>query len=827
MKKLLQLFILLVFVKSNSQVPIQEFNFNSSLSNTAGTASFTTNLTNLFGSDRNGVANGALRLQGVISGGQHYLEANLTNLPVGNAARSVSVWLKCSSFVNNTNIYPLGYGTQAANQAFGIQQNSASTSVNPNRLEVYGFGAATNNIGVVATPVQLDQWYHYVITHDGVNTTKIYRNNSLLLTTTKTWNTLGTIVTVGKIIAGTYNDGNAVNGFIDDLKIYNSELTAAQVANLYNPASTVVLPVISNVSSSLIHEGANISYTVNAGGASADTFVLYGKTSTASELVAVGTVATGTTNTACTAITQYNSTPGAAPAGTTMYYRVQASNSVGTVYSPIYQYTQVTRPTYEVNAPTNITTSASQINYVLKPNGGNSTSIVRYGLSSTNLNNTATGFSALGFTDSFNTVQLTGLAPNTLYYYAVEGTNTYGVSQSTVSTFTTLGNGPLLSMVNVSNIQTSSATVNFSLNTSNASTTTVVNYGTSSSNLNLSASGPTITSTTPTNHSALLAGLTPNTTYYYSVVATNGSGTAASGVDQFTTQAVGAIPSPIYQFEFNNNLNSLDGSVTLNTPIGGSHSFVSNGTISNGALELINARTQTSLPNLPLGSQARSVHLRVKFESGSFPGENYLFNWGTGSTGQAFAGHQTASSVKLLGWGGASYDYDLVPNSGATSAVWYEYVFVYSGTTMSVYRDGQLLGSKVVTALNTTGDSFRMGVNPGGIVGINADVDYIRIFNQALTQGQVTQIYNNPTTLASNSFKTNLKFKLYPNPANSILNIDLASEIKSVEIYSQLGQKMFSSTQKQLNISNLASGIYMLKVEDVNGAITTQKFVKE
>ncbi len=798
-----------------AQTPVYKFDFDGNTNN-SGSASVTTPF-NTFATlnyvpNRDGIANKALNMQST-----QFSAAVCPSLPVGNSPRTLNVWAKFNATV--TAHYIMGWGSNNNNNAFGVNQIGTSA-------QFYNWGTA-NDVNVVNNH-NTTSWYMYTFVYDGT-AAKHYINGVLMSSVVKNINTIAPIQGNRLSIGRLSNDSSIVEGnyYIDDASIFNVALTDAQITSLYtnNSITSTTLPVISNVSSSLIHEGANISYSVNAGGGSTTTTVLYGQTAAANELGATGTTATGTTNTACTATTQYNLS--AAPAGTTMYYRIQATNSVGTVFSPVYTYTQVAKPTYAVNAPTNITTSAVQLNYTLKPNGGNSTSIVRYGLSSTNLNSTATGFSATGFTDNFNNVQLTGLAPNTLYYYAVEGTNTYGVSQSTVSTFTTLGNAPILSMVNVSNIQTSSATVNFSLNTSNASTTTVVNYGTSSSNLNLSASGPTVTSTTASSYNALLAGLTPNTTYYYKVVATNGSGTAASGVDQFTTQAVGAIPSPVYQFEFNNNLNSLDGSVTLNTPIGGSHAFVSNGTVSNGALELINARTQTSLPNLPLGSQARSVHLRVKFESGSFPAENYLFNWGTGSTSQVFAGHQTASSVKLLGWGGASYDYDLVPNSGATSAVWYEYMFVYSGTTMSVYRDGQLLGSKVVTALNTTGDSFRMGVNPGGIVGINADIDYIRIFNQALTQGQVTQIYNNPPTLASNSFNTNLKFNLYPNPVNSILNIDLASEIKSVEIYSLLGQKVHSSTEKQLNISNLASGIYMLKVEDVSGAIATQKFVKE
>lgn len=821
MKKLLQLFILLVFVKSNSQVPIQEFNFNSSLSNTAGTATFSVTGNSIsYGIDRNGVANNAVQING--SSGGSYLTANLTNLPTGNTARSISIWFKSIDSSNNVYNYPFGYGTQSANQAFGLQQNPANITVNPNRVEVYGFGPAANNVGINAPTFQLNTWYHYVITHDGINTTKIYRNNVLLASFSKTWSTSGTLATIGRIIVGSFNDGQNFTGLIDDLKIYNTELTAAQVANLYNPASTTVLPVISNVSSSLIHEGANISYTVNAGGASADTFILYGKTSTASELVAVGTVATGTTNTACTAITQYNSTPGAAPAGTTMYYRVQASNSVGTVYSPIYQYTQVTRPTYEVNAPTNITTSASQINYVLKPNGGNSTSVVKYGLSASSLNNTATGFSALGFTDNFSNVQLTGLTPNTLYYYVVEGTNAYGVSQSAVATFTTQGNAPTFGYIGAG-ATSDAANIVFDINTGGATTTTTVNYGTSSSNLNLSVAGPTVNTTVNTSQTVNLTGLQPSTTYYFNIVAV-GNGSTTSNTFSFTTSAAVSFPTPIYNFEFNNNLQSQDGSVVLGPFVGGSTSYVSNGTVANGALQVNEARCQNSLPNLPLGASSRSVHVRLRFASGTLSQDNFVFNWGTGATGQAFAYHQSASSTKLLGWGGSGYDYILA--GGVSFGQWYEYVFTYNGTSLSIYRDGNLLGSTPAT-LNTTGDIFRIGVSNSGIQKLQADIDYIRIFNQALTTSQVSSLYANPALSNSVAEINNFKFNLYPNPASDILNIEFNEAIKSVEIYSLQGQKVLETNQTEINISNLASGMYIVKVQDLSGSFATKKLIIE
>ncbi|MCD8518465.1 MAG: T9SS type A sorting domain-containing protein [Flavobacterium sp.] len=67
---------------------------------------------------------------------------------------------------------------------------------------------------------------------------------------------------------------------------------------------------------------------------------------------------------------------------------------------------------------------------------------------------------------------------------------------------------------------------------------------------------------------------------------------------------------------------------------------------------------------------------------------------------------------------------------------------------------------------------------------------------------------------------------MYPNPVNDILNIDIENEIKSVEIYNIQGQKVIQSNVKQIETFSLNSGIYMVRIEDVNGAVATQKLIK-
>ena len=72
--------------------------------------------------------------------------------------------------------------------------------------------------------------------------------------------------------------------------------------------------------------------------------------------------------------------------------------------------------------------------------------------------------------------------------------------------------------------------------------------------------------------------------------------------------------------------------------------------------------------------------------------------------------------------------------------------------------------------------------------------------------------------LSTNSFEK-LNFTIFPNPANSELNITFdnqAEKLVSYEIYSLTGQKVdkksFESLNNKINIESLANGTYLLKL---------------
>ncbi|MBO4489197.1 MAG: T9SS type A sorting domain-containing protein [Bacteroidales bacterium] len=72
------------------------------------------------------------------------------------------------------------------------------------------------------------------------------------------------------------------------------------------------------------------------------------------------------------------------------------------------------------------------------------------------------------------------------------------------------------------------------------------------------------------------------------------------------------------------------------------------------------------------------------------------------------------------------------------------------------------------------------------------------------------------------------EFKLYPNPAQNVLNIATEEMIESVEIYNLQGQlvQVENGNVNSINVSNLATGNYFVRIQTANNTIT-RKFTKE
>ncbi|WP_026905331.1 LamG-like jellyroll fold domain-containing protein [Pedobacter glucosidilyticus] len=196
------------FTTSSADV-VANFPFESTLRDISGTMQF--NNTGSYSLDRNN------ELKAVASVGER--TATIPNLPVGNADRTISVWYNISSFVSAGFYNIFSYGSNNANQTFGMYLEKDGT-VGKSLI----FQANTNDVATNFTS-SLNNWYHLVVTLQS-GEVKIYVNNVLIrvLTPVQTLNTQ----------LSTFRLGSDFNGAMDDLKIYNRALSAAEVTNLYN-----------------------------------------------------------------------------------------------------------------------------------------------------------------------------------------------------------------------------------------------------------------------------------------------------------------------------------------------------------------------------------------------------------------------------------------------------------------------------------------------------------------------------------------------------------------------------------------------------------------
>ena len=99
-----------------------------------------------------------------------------------------------------------------------------------------------------------------------------------------------------------------------------------------------------------------------------------------------------------------------------------------------------------------------------------------------------------------------------------------------------------------------------------------------------------------------------------------------------------------------------------------------------------------------------------------------------------------------------------------------------------------------------------------------------RIYNTTVDMG----VYEfGAPSLGINDFAFNEnEIKLYPNPTTSVLNIQMNNNFKQATIYSILGAKVLKSQNKTINVSGLSNGMFLIKIEDENGNVSTKRFIK-
>jgi plastocyanin len=226
-------------------------------------------------------------------------------------------------------------------------------------------------------------------------------------------------------------------------------------------------------------------------------------------------------------------------ANTTYHFRIVATNSAGMRVGGDRTLTTLSltgAPVVTTNPATFIASFSATLNALLDPHGLTTSVHFQYG-PTTSYGLTTAPQSRSGNTYLNVSANITNLSASTTYHFRVVASNSGGTAMGSDNTLTTLTatGSPVVTTTSATNVTTSSATLNGSLDPHGLTTTVQFQWGTTTS-YGHTTSMQTQTGNTYRNIAANISSLTTHTTYHFRIVATNSGGTRVGADGTFTTQ---------------------------------------------------------------------------------------------------------------------------------------------------------------------------------------------------------------------------------------------------------------------------------------------------
>jgi phosphodiesterase/alkaline phosphatase D-like protein len=190
-------------------------------------------------------------------------------------------------------------------------------------------------------------------------------------------------------------------------------------------------------------------------------------------------------------------------------------------------------PAATTGSASTVAQSSATVSGTVNPNGTDTDYYFQYGTTTSYGSNTASTDAGAGTADVAVSSNLTGLTPSTTYHFRVVAVSSAGTTLGTDQTFTTT-TPPGVTTGTPASVTRSSASVSGTVNPQGQATTYYFRYGTTTAYGLQSSPASAGSGTGQVGVHVTLAGLNPDTTYHYQLVATNAGGTTF-GTDQTLT----------------------------------------------------------------------------------------------------------------------------------------------------------------------------------------------------------------------------------------------------------------------------------------------------
>lgn len=499
--------------------------------------------------------------------------------------------------------------------------------------------------------------------------------------------------------------------------------------------------------------------------------------------------------------------------------KIYTAGENGKIYRSDIEYETII---LNVNPAENITNSSVSLTGYATSND-NEISDIEFYVSRDN--NTSVSPNSVVANESLNvSTNLSNLAPNTTYYFSLQGSQNSIEHNSQILSFTTLPDYEIITNFTYNYSATNAEVSGNIVSNENDITNIEFQYGTNSNDLiNYTiGSSELVIGNTNEDITASLSNLEPNTQYFYRIKATHQGEDIYGDIQSFTT-------SPEYNINlYNPNIDETN--VTLSAYLTSYNKNITDITFEYGTIDYENNilvspsqvdANDSSFVNATITDLDTSLNyfyrLKATHNEVTIYSKEGVFNFSGDIIMENGKTQQLANnSIELKGLINSNgtfltnihFEYGLTDSFGSLVTSLPNYVFGY---------DTNLINGSIINPLPNETYYYRL------VATNNDNKIYSDIYQ-----------FTTDSTLNTTQFHLKNNISIYPNPTKDFVNIkpNSSEKIKFIELYNTLGQLIYyevidDKTDSKINLSNFRDGIYFVKVNFENNKIVSSKLILE